>query len=223
MGYTRFMAAVPTIDDPAIFLQAQRTVLLSDLLLGNAPNTPGMAVPLLVLACGLVLYLLRAVDVRSSVVFLAMAGVLGFVFHRVLPGQFADPRFLLTGNLILAGLFIFPDRRISPRTWGGRLVTALVAGVIAFLVRNLSNFPCGVMFAVLFANVFSPIIDEGFLKVAYGMRRGEGGGSAGAKGDARSAGGAKAAGAAGSAAGGACADCGGAGGEPRGEIRGGGR
>jgi Na+-translocating ferredoxin:NAD+ oxidoreductase RnfD subunit len=169
-GFSRYAASVLTIDDPVVFLETQRYVPLWDILVGNAPSTPGMAVPLLVAACGVVVLVARAVDVKSSVIFLLTVAALGIAFHGLMPERFADPRFMLTGNLLIAGLFILPDRRISPRTQEGRMAAALLAGIVAFLVRNLSTFPCGVMFAVLFANAFSPIIDEGFLKARYGTR-----------------------------------------------------
>ncbi|MBU8920523.1 MAG: RnfABCDGE type electron transport complex subunit D [Bacteroidales bacterium] len=167
-GYSRYAASVLTIDHPIIFLEAQRSVTLTDLLYGNVPQTPGMAVPLLVIGCGLLLYLFKAVDVRSSLIFLGTVTGLSFSGEWIMPGVFGDPYMVLTGNLLLAGFFVFPDRRTAPRTKGGRYVTALLAGIIAFLIRSFSTFPCGVFFAVIFANVFSPIIDEGFIKAKYG-------------------------------------------------------
>ncbi|HSG27653.1 MAG TPA: RnfABCDGE type electron transport complex subunit D [Candidatus Krumholzibacterium sp.] len=167
-GFSRYAAAVLTIDHPIVFLQAQREVLLADILSGNVPQTPGMAVAGLTAGCGLVLLLLRAVDVKSSLLFLGTAAGLGIASHLVMPETFGDPVFMLTGNLLLAGLFIFPDRRICPRSAGARVTAAVLGGVIVFLIRSFSTFPCGVMFAVLFANVFSPIIDQGFLRSKYG-------------------------------------------------------
>lgn len=170
-GFSRFAASVLTIDHPIDFVQSQRVVLLEDILAGYVPQTPGNSVPALLIVCGLILYILRAVDIRSSVTFIAVTVGLSSLMHHLSPGTFGPPESLLVGNFMLAGFFIYADRRVSPRTNGGRWVTAALAGMIAFLIRSYSTFPCGVMFAVLFGNVFSPIIDEGMLKYRYGRGR----------------------------------------------------
>lgn len=170
-GFGRQIAAVLIIDHPLEFASAQPSVLLADILKGNLPQTPGSAVPIVLIAAGILLYLLRAVDIRSSLVFILATAIPAAILHRAAPGSFDPPSALLIGNFLLAALFVYPDRRISPRTRGGRYATAILAGIIAVLIRSYSSFPCGVFFAVLFANVFSPIIDEGFMWAAYGRKK----------------------------------------------------
>jgi len=44
----------------------------------------------------------------------------------------------------------------------------ILAGAVALLIRTFAASPDGVFYAVLFANVFAPIIDEGVLTLANG-------------------------------------------------------
>jgi len=44
-------------------------------------------------------------------------------------------------------------------------------GAITVVIRNLSGFPEGMMFAILFLNMFAPVLDDLVLAIKYG--RGE--------------------------------------------------
>lgn len=170
-GFTRYVAAVPSIDHPIAYLLDRVDVTAAEILVGNFPQTPGNAFPILLILCGLVLWLLRAVDFRGSIVFLGTVTVLSFVFHLAMPEMFPSPKSLLVGNLLIASFFIYPDTRVSPRTWKGRWVTGILAGITAFIIRSFSDFSCGVFYAVLFGNVFSPILDEWMLNAKYGRKQ----------------------------------------------------
>ena len=170
-GFTRYIAAVPSIDHPISYLSERMDVTLTEILAGHFPQTPGTALPLLLILCGLLLWILRAVDVRGSFAFLGTVTVLSAGFYFLMPDVFQSPKALLVGNLLFASFFIYPDTRVSPRTKRGRWVTGILAGITAFIIRGLSDFPCGVFYAVLFGNVFSPIIDEWMLHAKHGRKK----------------------------------------------------
>ncbi len=170
-GFTRYIAAVPSIDHPITYLVDRIDVTVIEILAGNFPQTPGNALPILLILCGLILWVLRAVDVRGSFAFLGTVTVLTAVFHLAMPGIFPSLKSLLVGNLLFASFFVYPDTRISPHTKRGRWVTGILAGITALIIRSLSDFPCGVFYAVLFGNVFSPILDEWMLHAKYGRKK----------------------------------------------------
>ena len=165
MGFTRYAAAVLTIDHPIEFLQTKGPIAVTELLAGNFPQTPGNAIPLVLAICGLLLLFLRAVDFRAFVSFVGTVVVLTAVSDHF----FSAPPLhtLLVGNFMLAGFFVFPEHRVCARTKRGRWITGIVTGLIAFLIRNYSSFPDGVFFAVLFGNAFSALIDEGVMALKY--------------------------------------------------------
>jgi Na+-translocating ferredoxin:NAD+ oxidoreductase RnfD subunit len=89
------------------------------------------------------------------------------LFHALFPETIQPVASLLVGNSLVVGFFVVPDSRIAPRTRAGRWWIGLLIGIVAFVIRGFSSFPEGVLFAVLFGNVFSAIVDEGILKQRY--------------------------------------------------------
>jgi len=133
---------------------------------GAFPQPLGMALPWLLLGCGLLLLIFRAVDFKSVFTFFGTAVVLQLVYSLIAgtPEGVTD---LLAGNLLFAGFFIFPLRQTAPRTNAGRIITAVMTAVIAVMIRNYSSFPDGVFFAIIFGNVFSALIDDQLLTYKY--------------------------------------------------------
>lgn len=169
-GFHRYIAALPTVEHPLLYLDTRIFRLKEPViavLMGNIPQTPGNAIPFVLIACGLCLLLLRAIDFRTCLSFLGTVFLLAISCNYLFPGVSQNLMELFMGNLLLAAFFIIPDRRIAPRTKPGRWIVGCLTGMAAFLIRYFSSFPDGVLFAVLFGSVFSAIIDEGVLKYQY--------------------------------------------------------
>lgn len=162
-GFTRYTAAVITTEHPLTLLRARAPESVLTLWQGNFPQPSGSAIPFVVLAAGLFLLLVRSIDFRTCLGFLGSVTVLTLLFHGAFPDAVQPVAGLLVGNLLFAGFFILPDRRIAARTTAGRWLIGILTGIVAFVIRNFSSFPDGVFFAVLFGNVFTAIIDEGIL------------------------------------------------------------
>jgi Na+-transporting NADH:ubiquinone oxidoreductase subunit B len=58
----------------------------------------------------------------------------------------------------------------SPKTFEGRIIYGLMVGGITVIIRAFALFAGGIMFAILIANVFVPIIDVGVKSI---KKRGE--------------------------------------------------
>ena len=48
----------------------------------------------------------------------------------------------------------------SAKTPGGRYMSSFIAGLVTVVIRSFAIFPGAVMFAILIANMFAPILDE---------------------------------------------------------------
>jgi Na+-translocating ferredoxin:NAD+ oxidoreductase RnfD subunit len=72
---------------------------------------------------------------------------------------------LMVGDTLWVAFLILPDTRNSARTIQGRWLTGFVAALVAFLIRHFASVADGAFFAVLFVAVFTPLIDEAFLKI----------------------------------------------------------
>ena len=166
-GFSQWLANVPTIDDPSVLFSLRINEFLLPILNGAFPQTPGGTLPLLTLGAGIFLLIARAVDFRSSVSFLGSYLVINILFRYFAPEMFPGMTSHLVGSLLFVSFFLLPDGRTSSRTFAGRWLVGLVAGLSAFLIRHFSSYPGGIVFAVLLANVFSAIIDEGVLTVKY--------------------------------------------------------
>ena len=67
---------------------------------------------------------------------------------------------LLGGSLVFGAIFIATDPVSSPLTWRGKTVFGLGVGVLVVVIRLLSNYPEGVVFAVLLMNSMVPLINR---------------------------------------------------------------
>lgn len=118
------------------------------------PGSPGETMPLLALACGVVLYALGVLDWRPGVAFLAgfaaLCPLLGMplAFHMV------------AGSLLFTAVYIVTDPRSMPGSKAGRWMAGLLAGAINAVVRKDGYFPEGVVIAVLAVNLLSPALDR---------------------------------------------------------------
>jgi electron transport complex protein RnfD len=78
---------------------------------------------------------------------------------------------LLTGATMLGAFFIVTDPVSSAVSNKGRLVYGACIGVLVFVIRNWSNCPDGIAFAVLLMNFAAPFIDYYTLPRTYGHKK----------------------------------------------------
>jgi len=163
-GFQHWSARMPTVDHPLVVLANRSGVTLKSLLLGYFPQAPGMALPLLIILLGIILLALRAIAVRTCIAFLATYAILGTLSPAAT--AFSLGSSLLAGNVLFVAFLVIADTRTSARTAPGRWLVGILGGAVAILIRTYASSPDGVFFAVLFANVFAPIVDEGVLLFA---------------------------------------------------------
>ena len=67
---------------------------------------------------------------------------------------------ILTGGVMLGGFFMLTDYTTSPMTKKGQIIYAILAGIIASVIRLYGGYPEGCSYSILLANVAAPLIDK---------------------------------------------------------------
>ena len=102
-----------------------------------------------------------------------LAGFVGMAYLFNLIGSSTNPMFavsplvhLVVGSFAFGLVFMATDPVTAPMTDSGRYVYGFLIGVLVVLIRVVNPaFPEGVMLAILFMNVFAPIIDRIFVNM----------------------------------------------------------
>jgi electron transport complex protein RnfD len=132
---------------------------LLPLFIGNINGSLGETSAIACLIGGLYLCVRRSssweIPAGSVIGLVAVAGI-----GQLLGNQVTVAHHLLGGAFLFAAFFIATDPVSSPLTPRGKWVFGLVFGVLVMLIRALSNYPEGVVFAILLANALVPLINR---------------------------------------------------------------
>ena len=162
-----FSRATPLAEfaDSALHL----SVAWKDAFLGFIPGSMGETSTL---ACLLGAAFLIFTGIGSWRIMISMvAGMAVFSSFLNMIGSATNPMFavpphwhLVMGGFAFGAVFMATDPVSAAMTQGGKYVYGFLIGAMAVLVRVLNPaFPEGVMLAILFGNVFAPIIDRVFI------------------------------------------------------------
>ncbi len=72
---------------------------------------------------------------------------------------------MMMGGFLFGTVFMATDPISAAKTKKGKWIFGIIIGVVTVLIRALSLFNGGMMFAILMGNTFAPIIDH-FIKEA---------------------------------------------------------
>jgi electron transport complex protein RnfD len=109
---------------------------------------------------GLYMLFKRVITWYLPLIYLATLFVIAGFFHLYDPAHYVSPLFhLFSGAAMLGAFFIFTDPIGSPTTRKGKLIYAVGAGALTYLIRTFGGFPDGVAFAALLMNICVPLID----------------------------------------------------------------
>ncbi len=93
-----------------------------------------------------------------------------FVFHAISPEKVSGPIFgLLTASAMLGGFFMVTDPISAARTEQGKWIYAILIALFTVIIKSFSLFADGMMFGILLANMFGPIVD--YAVKSYQTRR----------------------------------------------------
>jgi electron transport complex protein RnfD len=135
-----------------------------DLFFGNAGGSIGEVSIFLLLLGAVVLFVRKIISWEIPVSFLGTFALVSWAFGG-LPfagGLFTgDVAFqLLTGGVVFAAFFLANDYVTAPLTRSGKIIFGAGVGLFTFLIRFIGVLPEGVSVAIIFMNVFVPLIDR---------------------------------------------------------------
>ncbi|MDX9690876.1 MAG: RnfABCDGE type electron transport complex subunit D [Acholeplasmataceae bacterium] len=145
-----------------LFPDALNSYSILDLFMGNVPGSMGEISALAILLGAAYLLIRRSADYRvmlsAALTFIILIALAGLKLH---PDQVLEYTLyhLFAGGLMFGIVFMITDPVTSPVTRPGRWFYGLFVGALVVLIRLFGAYPEGVAFALLFANMFVPLID----------------------------------------------------------------
>lgn len=146
---------------PLVAAKAGETVGLWRLFFGSVSGSAGETSAAAVLFGGLFLLFVGVASWRTVVSTLGTFAVMTAFLQGGDGGAVASH--MMAGGLLFGAFFMATDPVSSPMSDGGKWAYGLIIGVATALIRNLTGYVEGVMFAILLGNIFAPVLDEIFV------------------------------------------------------------
>jgi electron transport complex protein RnfD len=141
-------------------LDAISGVSVGSLLLGENLGALGASQALMILIGGGYLMARGLLRWYIPVSFIAGVLVAGTIYYMIDPQLYASPIFhLLSGATLLSAFFLMPYPSASPAWRVPMLIYGFFGGVLVIIIRTYGIYPDGACFAVLLANLCTPLID----------------------------------------------------------------
>lgn len=143
----------------------QPTASLSDMVLGFIPGSIGETSVIAIAIGAAILLYTQIASWRTMLSVFAGGAVIAILFNIGGPegnAAAAMPWYehLVTGGFCFGAVFMATDPVTSARTESGKYVYGFLIGSLAILIRVLNpGYPEGMMLAILFMNMFAPLID----------------------------------------------------------------
>ena len=139
---------------------------LIDLLLGKVPGAIGETCKIAVLVGLIYLLVSGTISWRIPVVTVAS----GFLFNLILSGSLNDSlTAILSGGLLFGAVYMATDYATSPMQSGAQFIYAALIGLLTVIIRKYGVYPEGVTYAILIANIVSPLLDRFIPQKVYGI------------------------------------------------------
>lgn len=145
-----------------------------DLFIGRVAGCVGESSALAILIGGVILLLTKVGNYRTVVGMLGAAAVSAALFHQADSAYAPMTWHLFAGGLMFGAFYMATDPVSSAATNAGKWIYGILIGVVTVLIRNLTGYVEGVMFAILLGNIAAPIIDEILFKIQFRRLQGEG-------------------------------------------------
>ncbi len=157
-------AAVSAIPDPTIVNAVGNPTSLWDMIVGLIPGSIGETSVIAILF-GAALLLWTGVA-SWKIIFSVFAGgiVMGLIFNNFGPdtamAHMPWYEHLVLGGFCFGAVFMATDPVTAARTEKGKFIFGFLIGALTILIRVLNpGYPEGMMLAILFMNIFAPLID----------------------------------------------------------------
>ena len=148
----------------------QPSASLSDMIVGLIPGSIGET-SVIAIAIGAIILLYTQIASWRTMISVFVGGALVAVLFNMAGmannTAAAMPWFehLVTGGFCFGAVFMATDPVTSARTEKGKYIYGFLIGALAILIRVLNpGYPEGMMLAILFMNMFAPLIDYCFVQ-----------------------------------------------------------
>lgn len=159
-GFIHYAADTVSGATPMQVLTHGGEIAISKLFLGQISGCYGETSALLILIGGL--YLVWTKTANRLIVVSCFAGFIliqGALWLTHAGGAFDPLRALLSGGFMLGAFFMATDPVSACQTNEGKIIYGFLIGALTVVIRVFSVWAEGMMFAILLANMFGPIID----------------------------------------------------------------
>lgn len=133
-----------------------------DLFIGNVTGSLGETSAILIILAGIYLIYKKVASweimLSTIISFIGLTSILYFIGNPSVPNPLYG---LLTGGLLFGSIFMATDPVSAPKTKEAKWIFGILVGSITVIIRGYALFAGGMMFAILVANTFVPIMDEG--------------------------------------------------------------
>lgn len=173
ISFAGLMTDFPSVDGvstatPLAVIKAGETVSLFDMFFGRISGTIGEVSAFLLIIGGIYLLWRKVITWEIPVVYVGVFAVFMLLFG----GHGFDINYLLCeifgGGLMLGAIFMATDYVTSPITFKGKIVYAVLLGLLTGIIRLFSNSAEGVSYAIIFCNLLVPLIERVTLPKAFG-------------------------------------------------------
>jgi Na+-transporting NADH:ubiquinone oxidoreductase subunit B len=151
---------VLTSATPLQALRAGKIFPLEKLFVGNIPGSMGETAAWLILLGGIYIVATKAAQWR--LVFSCLLGgiLVSLALWSIGTQGVPDPlTSLMAGSFLFGAVFVVTEPISGPKTKAAQWIYGFVIGGLTIALRRYSNFSEGMMFAVLFMNMFVPVMD----------------------------------------------------------------
>jgi len=163
-----------TAATPLVTAKQGQLALFSDLLVGTVPGSMGETSSVLIIVGGLFLVVVGVASWRTVVGSLGTFVLLGGILQLAAPDTFGPPLWhLCAGGLLFGTFFMATDPVTSPASNGGKWLYGCLIGAVTLLIRHLTGYVEGAMFAILLGNICAPLFDESIIRMRLRRLRNE--------------------------------------------------
>lgn len=132
-----------------------------DLVVGRQVGGSGATCGLALILGGIYLIARGFMRWEIPLAFIAGLVVTAALFHVADPDHYAGPMFhLFSGFALIGAIFLATDDSSSPVNRVPMFIYGAVGGVMTIVIRNVGQFPDGVIFAILLINLINPLVDK---------------------------------------------------------------
>ena len=175
ISFAGYMNDFPVLDGmssvtPLTAMRNGEAVDLAAMFTGLTNGTIGEISTLAILLGALYLLIKKVIDWVIPVTYLGTFAVFMLIFG----GHGADPYYLAAqlcgGGLMIGAWFMATDYTTSPITKQGQILYGMLIGALAGMFRLYGSASEGVSYAILLANLLTPMIEKVTVPRAFGRR-----------------------------------------------------